>query len=77
LVDKTDNVKHVDFRVVPVTTKKDFTCVPAGITPFRIVMRLSQKVQAGRVFGKLGKYLWYRWKETPASWYKRQMSNPP
>ena len=76
LVDKTNSVKHVDFRVVPVTTTKDFTCIPAGIMPLRIVMRLSHKVQAGRVFGRLGKYLWYRWKEAPAGRYKRPMSNP-
>ena len=76
LVDKTNSVKHVDFRVVPVSTKKDFTCIPAGIMPFRVVVRLSQKVRAGCVFGKMGKYVWYRLKETPASKHKRPMSNP-
>ena len=76
LVDKTNSVKHVDFRVVPVTTKKDFTCIPAGIMPLRIVMRLSQKVDAGRVFGKMGKYLWYRLKETPVGRHKSPMSDP-
>ena len=76
LVDKTNSVKHVDFRVVPVTTKKDFTCIPAGLLPRRIVVRLSHKVEAGRVFGKMGKYLWYRLKETPASKHRSPMSNP-
>src|SRR5580704_15653911 len=75
LVDKTNSVKHVDFHVVPVTTKKDFTCIPAGILPRRIVIRLSQKVEAGRVFGRMGKYLWYRLKETPPGKHKRPISN--
>ena len=70
LVDNTNSVKHVDFRVVPVTTKKDFTCIPDGLLPLRVVMRLSQKVKAGRIFGAMGKYLWYRLKETPASKHK-------
>ncbi len=66
LVDNTNAVKHVDFLVVPVTNDKDFTCIPDGILPLRVVMRLSQKVKAGRIFGAMGKYLWYRLKETPA-----------
>ena len=73
LIDDTNSVKHVDFRVVPVTTKKDFTCIPDGILPRRIVMRLSQKVEAGRVFGKMGKYLWYRLKASPAGKHKSPM----
>ena len=76
LVDKTNSVKHVDFRVLPVIKKKDFTCIPPGIMPLRIVMRLSQKVQAGRVFGRLGKYLWYRWKDAPPGRHKSPMSDP-
>ena len=75
LVDKTNSVKHVDFRVLPVTTKKDFTCIPAGILPRRVVIRLSQKLEAGRVFGRMGKYLWYRLKETPLGKRKIPMSN--
>ena len=43
LVDNTSSVKHVDFRVVPVTTKKDFTCIPEGILPLRVVVRLSRR----------------------------------
>jgi hypothetical protein len=74
LVDNTNNVKHVDFHVVPVTAKKDFTCIPAGIMPLRIVVRLSQKVEAGRVFGRMGKYLWYRLKQTAPGRHKSPMS---
>ena len=33
LVDNTAKLKHVDFRVVPVTTEKDFACIPDGILP--------------------------------------------
>ena len=60
LVDKTDTVKHVDFRVVPATTEKDFTCIPDGVLPLRSAVRLSRELKAGRVFGQMGKYLWYR-----------------
>jgi len=67
LVDDTTSVKHVDFRVVPVTNDKDFACVPDSILPLRDVVQLSQKVKAGRTFGEMGKYLWYRLKATPAS----------
>ena len=38
--------------------------------PFRIVVRLSQKVEAGRVFGRMGKYLWYRLKPTSPGKHK-------
>jgi hypothetical protein len=48
LVDKTEKVKHVDFRVVPVTTEEDFTCIPDGILPLRRAVRLSRKLKAGR-----------------------------
>ena len=75
LVDNTNAVKHVDFLVVPVTNDKDFTCIPDGILPLRVVMRLSQKVKAGRIFGSMGKYLWYRLKETPAGKHKSPMTN--
>ena len=30
LVDHTATLKHVNFRVVPVTTDEDFTCIPDG-----------------------------------------------
>jgi hypothetical protein len=70
LVDNTDSVKHLDFRVVPVTSVKEFTCSPDGVLPLRDVVRLSQEVMAGRAFGEMGKYLWYRLKETPASKHK-------
>lgn len=60
LVDKTAKLKHVEFRVVPVITEADFTCIPDGILPLRRVVRLSRKLTAGRVFGRMGKYLWYR-----------------
>jgi hypothetical protein len=71
LVDNTASVKHVDLRVVPVATKKDFACIPPGILPLRVVMRLSLRVQDGCRFGELGKYLWYRLKETPPGKHKK------
>lgn len=76
LVDNTNRVKHIDFRVIPVTTETDFTCNPPGIMPLRVVMRLSQKVQAGHVYGTMGKYLWYRLTETPAADHKNPMIDP-
>jgi hypothetical protein len=60
LVDNTASVKHIEFLVVPVTTGKDFTCIPDGILPLCSVVRLSRKLRAGRTFGQMGKYLWYR-----------------
>ena len=74
LVDNTNSVKHVDFHVVPITKSVDFTCVPDGILPRHVVLRLSEKVAAGRVFGRMGKYLWYRLKETPPGKHKNPMS---
>ena len=71
LVDNTSSVKHVDFLVVPVTNDKEFTCIPAGIVPLHVVMRLSQKLKDGRIFGEMGKYLWYRLKATPAGKHKK------
>jgi hypothetical protein len=70
LVDNTASVKHVDFLAVPATSDNDFTCVPEGILPLSAVMRLSRELKAGRVFGHMGKYLWYRLKETPAGKHK-------
>jgi hypothetical protein len=60
LVDKTASLKHIDFRAIPVVEQKDFLCIPDGILPFRSVVRLSRELRAGRVFGQVGKYLWYR-----------------
>ena len=75
LVDNTASVKHVDFLVVPVTVAKDFTCIPDGILPLRSVVRLSRELKARRVFGHMGKYLWYRLKETPAGKHKTRIGN--
>ncbi len=74
LVDKTDKVKHVDFRVVPATTEEDFTCIPDGLLPLRSVVRLSHKLKAGRVFGHMGKYLWYRLIAAPADTHKNPLN---
>ena len=74
MVDKTEKVKHVDFRVVPVTTEEDFTCIPDGILPLGSVVRLSRKLEAGRVFGQMDKYLWYRLMEVPAREHKTPLN---
>jgi hypothetical protein len=60
LVDKTNKLKHVEFNVVPVTEKKDFTCVPEDILSFRSVLRLSRHLKAGHVCGNIGEFVWYR-----------------
>ena len=73
LVDNTASLKHVDFRVVPVTNDKDFACIPEGILPLCDVMRLSRRIQFGRTFGEMGKYLWYRLKASPAGKHKSPM----
>jgi hypothetical protein len=75
LVDNTASVKHVDFLAVPVTEAKDFTCIPEGVLPLPRVVRLSREVKAGRTFGHLGKYLWYRLKETPEGKHKTPIGN--
>ena len=75
LVDNTAKLKHVDFRVIPVITEKDFTCIPDGILPLCSAVRLSRRLKAGRVFGRMGKYLWYRLIEVPGSGHKSQLSN--
>ena len=67
LVDNTASVKHVDFRVLPVTQQKDFTCIPDGILSLNSVVRLSRKLTAGQVFGRMGKYVWYRLLVAPAA----------
>jgi hypothetical protein len=60
LVDKTASLKHVSFRVLPVARPRDFTCNPAGVLPFDTVVRISRKLYAGKVFGRVGQFLWYR-----------------
>lgn len=65
LVDDTTKVKHIEFRVVPATTRKDFRCGPGAALPLRSVVRLSRRLEAGRTFGHIGKYLWYRLIVTP------------
>jgi hypothetical protein len=77
LVDNTTSVKHVDFLVLPVTNDKDFGCVPDGILSLRAAMRLSREVKAGRIFGEMGQYLWYRLKETPAGKHKNALTSQP
>jgi hypothetical protein len=66
LVDDTPTVKHIEFCVIPVTTEGDFTSSPDGTLPLRSVVRLSRKLKAGRTFGHIGKYLWYRLIVAPA-----------
>jgi len=73
LVDNTASVKHIDFRVVPVTKERDFRCSPEGILPLPSVVRLSHKLKAGRTFGRMGKYLWYRLTVTPAGTHRNQL----
>ena len=75
LVDSTASVKHIDFCVVPVTQQKDFTCIPDGILPLRSVVRLSHKLGAGRVCGRMGKYVWYRLLGTPPDTHKSPRSD--
>jgi hypothetical protein len=74
LVDNTASVKHVAFQVVPVTKEKEFRCNPDGILPLRSVVRVSRELKAGRTFGRVGKYLWYRLTGTPAVTHKRPIS---
>ena len=66
----------IDFRVVPVTNDKDFAGIPDGLLPLRAVVRLSRRVKDGRTFGEMGKYLWYRLKETPPGRHKSPTSDP-
>jgi hypothetical protein len=67
LVDNTNKLKHIDFHVVPVTQEKDFICTPDDVLPLGTVVRLSQKLKAGRVDGRIGKYDWYRLIGTPGT----------
>jgi hypothetical protein len=75
LVDNTASIKHVDFNLVPVTNEEDFACTPAGILSLRAVMCLSRKIQCGRTFGEMGKYLWYRLKVIPSGKHKTLLSS--
>lgn len=75
LVDDTAKLKHVNFLVVPVTTEKDFTCIPDGILPLRSAVQLSRELKAGRVDGRHGKYIWYRLIEAPHGTHKSPMSS--
>jgi hypothetical protein len=75
LVDNTAKVKHIDLLAIPVASDKDFACLPDALLPLPDVMRLSRKVQAGRIFGKVGKYLWYRLKEVPGSRHDTPFAN--
>jgi hypothetical protein len=77
LVDKTNILKHVEFHAVPVTTENDFTCIPDDILPLRSVERLSRELKAGRVFGHIGKYVWYRLIGTPHARHKSPLNNQP
>ena len=76
LVDNTEKLKHVEFRVCPVATEEDFTCIPDGILPLRIAVRLSHELKAGRVFGQVGNYLWYRLVGLSAGRHKCPPSSP-
>jgi hypothetical protein len=70
LVDKTNSVKHIDFKILPVTNESEFSCQPEGILPLVSVVRLSRELKAGRTFGETGKFVWYRLAGKPAATYK-------
>jgi hypothetical protein len=72
LIDSTAVVKHVDCRIVPATTAKDFARVPDGIFRLRAAVWLSKKLKAERISGKIGEYLWYRLKVAPAGKHKNR-----
>ena len=71
LVDKTKILKHIEFNVVPVTAEKDFTCIPENVLPLRSVVRLSRQLEAGRVAGDVGNFVWYRLIEAPLTTHKK------
>ena len=77
LVDNTASVKHVDFQVVPVTKAREFRCSPEVMLPLRRVVRLSREVKAGRTFGRVGKYLWYRLIVAPTAAHKGPLGVHP
>ena len=70
LVDKTNSVKHIDFKKVPVTKESEFSCNPEGVLPLDSVVRLSHELKAGRTFGETGKFVWYLLAGKPAATYK-------
>ena len=70
LVDNSASVKHIDFRKLPVTKESEFSCSPEGVLPLSCVVRLSHELKAGRTFGQVGKFLWYRLVGKSASTYK-------
>ena len=74
LVDKTNSIKHIEFRVVPVTEEKDYTCIPDDILPLRSIVRLSRQLQAGRVAGDIGDFVWYRLLGAPQATHKKPLS---
>ena len=75
LVDKTNNIKHIEFNVVPVTEENDFTCIPINILPLRSIVRLSRQLKAGRVAGDIGKFVWYRLIGVPQNTHKKPIGN--
>ncbi len=75
LVDNTARVKHVSFRVVPVTAENHFVCSSDGMLPLRSAVRISRKLKAGRTFGQIGKYVWYRVAGAPAGRPKRLLAS--
>jgi hypothetical protein len=70
LVDDTTSVKHIDFRVIPVSKETDFLCSPEDILPLGNIVRLSRQLKAGRTFGQAGDFVWYRLIGTPPATYK-------
>jgi len=70
LVDDTTSVKHIDFKLVPVTKETEFCCSSEGILPLANVVRLSRELKAGHTSGETGKFFWYRLFGAPADKYK-------
>jgi hypothetical protein len=70
LVDNSTSVKHIDFKKVPVTKESEFSCSPEDILPLDRVVRLSRELKAGRTFGQVGKFVWYRLVGKPTATYK-------
>ena len=70
LLDNTTSVKHIDFKLVPVTKETEFCCSSEGILPLTSIVRLSRELKAGRTSGETGKFIWYRLIGKPAATYK-------
>jgi hypothetical protein len=70
LVDNSTNVKHIDFRKLPVTKESEFRCSPEGVLPLDTVVRLSRELKAGCTSGEAGDFVWYRLVGKPATTYK-------